>query len=132
MPACVVGMVAEALNRRGRSLSGANILALGVAYKRGVNDTRESPALEVMDQLLQKGAKLSYADPYVPVVTVGGAKLRAIQADAAAIRAADCVLILTDHEEFDYQDVVAGAALVVDTRNATWGIQPSVAEVIRL
>ncbi len=81
MPACVVDMVAEALNRRSRSLNGANILALGVAYKRGVGDTRESPALEVMDQLLKKGAKVSYADPHVPTVTVDGTKLRAVQAD---------------------------------------------------
>jgi len=133
MPACVVGMVAEALNRRSRSLSGANILVLGVAYKRGVGDIRESPALEVMDQLLKKGAKLSYADPHVPAVSVGGGvRLRAIAADGAAIRAADCVLILTDHAEFDYPGVVAGATLVVDTRNATWGIPSGGGELIRL
>jgi len=132
MPACVVGLVAEALNQRSRSLSGANILALGVAYKRGVGDIRESPALEVIEQLLQKGAKVSYADPHVPVLTVAGTSLRAIEVDAAAVRAADCVLILTDHKEFDYRDVVADARLVVDTRSATWGIPVGAGEVIRL
>jgi len=132
MPACVVGLVSEALNRRERSLSGARILALGVAYKRGVGDIRESPALEVIDQLLQKGAKVSYADPHVPAVDVGGVRMEAISADAAAVRESDCVLILTDHVEFDYQDVVDGASLVVDTRNATWGMPQNGGEVIRL
>ena len=132
MPACIVAMVAEALNQHSRSLSGANILALGASYKRGVGDIRESPALEVMEQLLKKGAKISYADPHVPEVTVGGDKLHAIKADPAAVRGADCVVILTDHREFDYKDVVSGARLVVDARNATWGIPAGKGEVIRL
>lgn len=132
MPACVVALVEEALNQRSRSINGAHILALGVAYKRGVSDVRESPALEVIARLVGKGAKLSYADPHVPVVTVAGAKLRAVEANPAAIRVADCVLILTDHAEFDYPDVVAGARLVVDTRNATWGIPAGEGEIIRL
>jgi len=132
MPACVVGLVEEALNRRSRSVSGAHVLVLGVAYKRGVGDVRESPALEVIEQLLQKGAKISYADPHVPTVSVAGTDLRAITADAAAIRAADCVLILTDHKELYYLDVVAGAGLAVDTRGATWGIPAGAGEVIRL
>jgi UDP-N-acetyl-D-glucosamine dehydrogenase len=132
MPGCVVDLVSEALNRRKLSLNGARILALGAAYKRGVGDIRESPALEVIDQLLRKGAKVSYADPHVPAVTVGGQRLEAVPADGAVIRASDCVLILTDHAEFDYQGVVDGASLVVDTRNATWGMAGNGGEIIRL
>lgn len=132
MPGRVVDMVAEALNKRERSLNGAKILALGVAYKRGVGDIRESPALEVIDQLKQKGAHVEYADPHVPAVGINGSQMRAVTVDEAAIAAADCVVILTDHPEFDYQSVTDKASLVLDTRNATWGINDCKAEVIRL
>ena len=132
MPGRVVDLLAEALNKRERSLNGAKILALGVAYKRGVGDIRESPALEVIDQLKQKGAKVSYADPHVPTVRVNGSQMQAVAADADAIKAADCVVILTDHPEFDYKQVAEGASLVLDTRNATWGLNGCKAEVIRL
>lgn len=133
MPACVVGLVSEALNRRKRSVKGARILVLGVAYKPGVGDIHESPALEIMSELLEKGAKLSYADPHVPVVCLGDERLDSVTVDAAAIREADCVLILTDHREFDYRGVAAGASLVVDTRNATWSLPAATGtEIIRL
>jgi UDP-N-acetyl-D-glucosamine dehydrogenase len=132
MPGRVVQMLTDALNQRQRSINGARILALGVAYKPGVADIRESPALEVIDQLRQKGASVSYADPHVPTVGVNGTQLTSVMVDDARIRAADCVLILTDHREFDYQRIVSAASLVVDTRNATWGIRNPNAEVIRL
>ena len=132
MPGRVVDLLSEALNKRERSLNGAKILALGVAYKRGVGDIRESPALEVIEQLKQKGAKVSYADPHVPSVKFNGSQMEAVVADAAAIKEADCVLILTDHPEFDYRQVTEGAALVLDTRNATWGMNGGKGEVIRL
>jgi UDP-N-acetyl-D-glucosamine dehydrogenase len=132
MPAKVVELMTEALNRKQRSINGATVLALGVAYKRGVGDIRESPALEVIDQLRQKGAKVDYADPYVPTVGVNGSQMTAVPVDVARIQAADCVVILTDHPEFDYRQIAASASLVVDTRNATWGIPSTTAEIIRL
>ena len=132
MPGRVVELLAEALNQRERALNGAKILALGVAYKRSVGDIRESPALEVIDQLRQKGAHVEYADPHVPMVNTNGRKMESVVVDDAAIKAADCVLILTDHPEFDYQRVTDEASLVLDTRNATWGIKNCKAEVVRL
>jgi UDP-N-acetyl-D-glucosamine dehydrogenase len=122
MPAYVVDMVAHALNQRRRSVNGASILVLGVAYKRGVGDTRESPALEIIERLQGRGAQVSYADPYVPHVSCDGKQLEAVAATDDAIAAADCVLIVTDHPEFDYQKVLETSKLVVDTRGATWPI----------
>lgn len=132
MPGRVVDLLVEALNKRERSLNGAKILALGVAYKRGVGDIRESPALEVIEQLKHKGARVQYADPHVPELKMNGGQMQAVEADKEAIRAADCVLILTDHPEFDYRAIADEASLVLDTRNATWGLNGCKAEVIRL
>jgi len=122
MPARTVEMVVDALNGRRRSVKGSRILALGVAYKRGVGDTRESPAIEVIGKLLEKGAEVVYADPYVPAVTVDGQVMKAVELTDQEITSADCVLILTDHAEFDYRRIVDLATLVVDTRSATWGL----------
>src|SRR5205809_1404465 len=132
MPDYVVELVAEALNQGRRCLNGARILALGVAYKRGVGDTRESPALEVLDRLRERGAELAYADPYVPSIVVGGNTLKAVEPSDEEIGAADCVLILTDHPEFDYRRVVEVARLVVDTRHATRGIAAPPGRVVTL
>src|SRR5262245_3770114 len=120
MPAYVVGLTTDALNRRRRCLNESRILVLGVAYKRGVGDMRESPALEVLEKLREKGAEVSYADPHVPSVTLHGTVLKSVELTDQELAAADCVLILTDHPEFDYRRVVEMAPLVVDTRNATW------------
>ncbi|HVH30724.1 MAG TPA: nucleotide sugar dehydrogenase [bacterium] len=132
MPAYVIGLVAEELNKRRQAMNGARILVLGVAYKRGVGDTRESPALEVLADLRHRGAEISYADPYVPSVAVDGTLFEAVELTDAQLTAADCVVILTDHPEFDYRRVVARASLVVDTRNATWGIPAPAGRVIVL
>ncbi|HEX2667730.1 MAG TPA: nucleotide sugar dehydrogenase [Gammaproteobacteria bacterium] len=132
MPARVVQMLSDALNKRQRSLNGAKVLALGVAYKPNVGDVRESPALEVIHQLQERGADVCYADPHVPKVAFNGTQLDAVVADEKAYRDADCVVILTDHSEFDYKRIASSASLVVDTRNATWGILNPKAEVIRL
>jgi len=132
MPAYVVDVVAEALNQRRRCLNGAQILALGVAYKRGVGDIRESPALEIIKRLADKGASVAYADPRVPAVVVDGLSLKAIHATTEVVAGADCVLILTDHPEFDYRRVVEHASLVVDTRNATWGLPAPEGRVVTL
>jgi UDP-N-acetyl-D-glucosamine dehydrogenase len=132
MPSYVVELVIEALNRRGRCLNRSNILVLGVAYKRGVGDTRESPSLEILAKLREHGAEVSYADPYVPAVGVDETELKAVELTDHSLAAADCVLILTDHPDFDYRRIVEFASLVVDTRNATWGIPAWADRVIRL
>jgi len=132
MPAHVVDLIVEGLNQRRRCLNGARILALGVAYKRGVGDTRESPALEVLALLKRRGAQIAYADPYVPAVAVEGEVLQAAELTDDQIDTADCVVILTDHADFDYRRVVERAALVVDTRQATWGIPAPAERVIAL
>jgi len=131
MPDHVVELVTEGLNGRRRAVNGARILALGVAYKRGVGDIRESPALEIIANLRRKGAEVAYVDPHVPAVTLDGAVLKAAELTEGELAAADCVLILTDHLEFDYRRVVQTAALVVDTRNATWGIPAPAGRVLR-
>ena len=94
---------------------------LGVAYKAGVNDVRESPALNVMKILADKGAVLSYTDPYVPIVQEEGLALESTDLDDGLLASADCVVILTAHREIDYQMVIRSAQLVVDTRNALHG-----------
>lgn len=132
MPAYVVDLVAEGLNRRRCCLNGARILALGVAYKRGVGDLRESPALEVLALLRRRGAQVAYADPYVPVVTVDGEVLHAVELTDEQVATADCVIILTDHAGVDYRRVVDQAALVVDARQATYGIPAPAGRVIAL
>jgi UDP-N-acetyl-D-glucosamine dehydrogenase len=97
---------------------GASVLILGVTYKPDVNDIRESPALEIMEMLARKGARISYADPFTPQLTVDGHKLSAVELSREALAAADCVLILTNHSAFDYAAIAEHSALVVDTRNA--------------
>ena len=132
MPAYVVDATVEALNRQHRCMNGARILALGVAYKRGVGDIRESPAVEILKRLRDKGADVSYSDPHVPSVVLDGAPLKSIEPTAQAFAAADCVMILTDHPEFDYRQVVDLATLVIDTRNATWQIPAPQGKVVAL
>lgn len=132
MPEYVVSLVAEALNSRRRSLNCAKVLVLGVAYKRGVGDTRESPAVEVVAQLHRRGVEVSYADPHVPSITVDGVILAAVEPTEERLSTADCVVILTDHVEFDYRRVVELATLVVDTRGATWQIPCPDGRVIAL
>ena len=132
MPNFVIELVDEALNERRRCLNGARILALGVAYKRGVGDIRESPALEILVKLREHGAAVSYADPYVPAVVVDGIELKAVELNDQRLAAADCVLILTDHPEFDYRRIVELASLVVDTRSVTYGIPAPEGRITRL
>jgi len=132
MPEHVVDLTIEALNQQRRCLNGARILALGVAYKRGVGDTRESPALEVLARFHEYGADVSYADPHVPSVLLDGTVLKAVGATDGNVADADCVVILTDHPEFDYARIVDVAKLVVDARNATWGLATPPGRVVRL
>jgi UDP-N-acetyl-D-glucosamine dehydrogenase len=101
---------------------------MGIAYKRDIDDMRESPALDVMLLLQKRGALLSYSDPHVPVLKVDGLNLEAAAASAAGD--ADCVVIITDHSAFDYDDLLERAPLIVDSRNALRGRQSP--KIIRL
>jgi UDP-N-acetyl-D-glucosamine dehydrogenase len=133
MPAYVVDLVMEALNDVGRALKGARILILGVAYKRGIGDTRESPAYDVIAALRRRGAAIAYADPHVPTFRVGETELKAVEPTEETLRDADCVVVLTDHPEFDYETLVRQAHLIVDTRQAIPPTAPSsTTRVVRL
>ena len=130
MPHFVADKIADALNRHRKSINGSTVLVLGVAYKRDIDDMRESPSLDVMALLHQKGAKVRYADPYVPALSGrawhGGIDLATEALTPDAIAAADCVAILTEHRTVDYDMVLRSAKLVVDTRNAIAGTHPHV------
>jgi UDP-N-acetyl-D-glucosamine dehydrogenase len=132
MPDVVVEMVTEALNARQKSVNGASVLALGVAYKANVGDTRESPALEILAHLRGKGAKVEYCDPWVPMTQIGDAELKSAELTEQRLADADCVLVLADHAAFDMKQVVETARLVVDARNATWGFKAPDGRVVRL
>ena len=122
MPDQVVETVAEALNERQRSVKGAKVLILGMAYKRDIDDVRESPAIDVMRLLEGRGAKVEYHDPYIPEVRDHGhgePTARGVPLTDQRVRRADVVVIVTDHSCFDYGRIVRLARLVVDTRNAT-------------
>ncbi|OIO10011.1 MAG: UDP-N-acetyl-D-glucosamine dehydrogenase [Elusimicrobia bacterium CG1_02_63_36] len=122
MPDYVAGRVAELLNGMGKAVRASRILILGVAYKPGVKDIRESPALDVMKLLLDQGARLSYHDPFVPRVSIEGAVLRSAALTPASIKRSDLALILTAHASVDYSRVLKHAKMVFDTRNAAAGI----------
>jgi UDP-N-acetyl-D-glucosamine dehydrogenase len=123
MPHFVAEKVQDALNRHRKPVNGSRILLLGVAYKRDVADTRESPALDVLRLLEGKGAEVVFHDPHVAEVHEGERVLRGVPLTVEELEAADCVVITTDHSGVDYGWVVRHARLVVDTRNATRGIQ---------
>jgi UDP-N-acetyl-D-glucosamine dehydrogenase len=130
MPHYVVEKVADALNTRRKAINGANILIAGVAYKRDIDDMRESPALDIMGLLHTKGARVSYADPYVPEVHgrewAGGFDVQAVDLIPGSIGKYDCIVIATEHKAFDYDAIVAEAQLIVDTRNAIKESHPHV------
>jgi UDP-N-acetyl-D-glucosamine dehydrogenase len=123
MPEYVVGRVMEALNERGKSLKGSSVLVLGLAYKKDVDDVRESPSVTLIELLQKHGAKVSYHDPHIPTAKPmrehNITNLKSVPLTAANLRKCDCVLIATDHSTVDYDLVCRHAPLVVDTRNAT-------------
>ena len=130
MPHYVVEKVSEALNTRRKAINGSQVLIAGVAYKRDIDDMRESPALDVMGLLHAKGARISYADPFVPQVHArdwaGDYDIEAVDLTRGTIGQYDCVVVLTDHQAFDYDGIVSEADLVVDTRNAIKGSHANV------
>jgi UDP-N-acetyl-D-glucosamine dehydrogenase len=124
MPYHVVTSVATALNRHKKALNGSRVLVLGVAYKRDIDDLRESPALTIIEELQKQGAQVSYNDPYFPKVGRGRKyNLQMTCAPLDNLSQYDCVLIVTDHSDYDYPKIVKESQLIVDTRNATKGIK---------
>jgi UDP-N-acetyl-D-glucosamine dehydrogenase len=131
MPAYVVQLVVDALNDRERSVRGAQVLIVGVSYKANVGDTRDSPSFEIIETLQRKGATVAYCDPHVESFTVRGAALSSVDLVKADLSAWDVVLILTAHDGCDWKRIVREGAIVIDTRNATEGVEHS-GNVIRL
>jgi UDP-N-acetyl-D-glucosamine dehydrogenase len=130
MPYFVVESVMEAMSQRGKALCGSRVLVLGLAYKRDIDDLRESPALTIIELLQKRGACVEYNDPFFP--TVGQGRKYALNMTSTPLEEIpnfDCVLIVTDHSHYDYRFIVTNAKLVVDTRNATRGI--SAANIVR-
>jgi len=119
MPLFVVDKVQNALNDHGKPVRGSRIHILGVAYKKDIDDVRESPALDIIQLLERRGAKLTYSDPHVPHLRFDSKELCS---DEASMAKADCVVIVTDHSGFDYQTLIEKAPLIVDTRNALKGV----------
>jgi UDP-N-acetyl-D-glucosamine dehydrogenase len=123
MPYHVLASVSGALNTRKKSVNGARVLVLGVAYKKDIDDLRESPSLTIIELLQKDGAQVSYHDPYFPFIGKGRRyDLQMTRAELKDFGQYDCVLIVTDHSDYDYKRIVQESQLVVDTRNATRGI----------
>jgi len=118
MPLFWVRKVAEALNSRGKAVRGANVLVLGIAYKRDIDDIRESPALDIIRLLEGQGATVSYHDPHVPVLREDGHEFHSVVLTPDLVATVDCVVVVTDHTMVDYRMIKRKAKLVVDTRNA--------------
>jgi UDP-N-acetyl-D-glucosamine dehydrogenase len=132
MPVHVVNKVVDGLNEIERSVKGADILVLGVAYKADVDDARESPALDIIGLLRLRGARVGYSDPHIPTIELQAATLHSEPLTSDRLAAADCVVIATNHRAFDYDLVIRHARLIVDTRNALKGTANGDATVVRL
>jgi UDP-N-acetyl-D-glucosamine dehydrogenase len=132
MPAWVVAKTADALNDHGKPLRGSRVLVLGIAYKKNIDDPRESPALELMERYQAKGAVVSYSDPHIPAAPpmrhydFDKQALRSVELTPEALAAADAVVLATDHDRFDYEAIARHARLVVDTRGRYRQPQPNV------
>jgi len=128
MPHFVVDKIQNALNDHSKPLKGSHVHVMGVAYKRDIDDVRESPALDIIHLLGRRGAKVTYSDPWVPKINADGIVMEAVEPSSAV--AADCVVIVTDHPGFDYTGLVKSAKLIVDTRNALKGVESD--KIVRL
>ncbi len=135
MPHHVVERIGEALNQRSKAIRGSRVALLGVAYKKDVDDVRESPALEIMELLEARGAILSYSDPYIPRLhkmrAYDFSNMSSVQLTADYLKSQDVALITTDHSVFDYNWIVENASLVVDTRNATRNVARGREKIVR-
>ncbi|MBI3991582.1 MAG: nucleotide sugar dehydrogenase [Candidatus Omnitrophica bacterium] len=132
MPEYAVERVKDTLNGRGKAIYGSKILLVGVAYKKDVCDTRESPALEIIHHLKENGADISYYDPYVPVLKIEDSKFNSIKLTGVNIRKQDAVLIVTNHSNIDYRFILDNARFILDTRNALKSLSPGRCKVVKL
>jgi UDP-N-acetyl-D-glucosamine dehydrogenase len=121
MPDYVVERVTDALNDHKKSVKGSKILIYGVAYKRDVNDMRESPSFHVMHGLITRGAEITYMDPHVPSFDEEGLKMSSVD-PASSFASFDCVVIVTDHQKLDRERLLREAKLIVDSRDALHGV----------
>jgi UDP-N-acetyl-D-glucosamine dehydrogenase len=134
MPRWVINKCMEALNEQGKSLRGSKVLVLGLAYKKDIDDVRESPSLELIELLKEHGAKVDYNDPHVPRthrMREYDLKMTSVPLTAANLARYDLVLISTDHSSYDYQSIVDGSRLVIDTRNATKGVKRNRKKIVK-
>lgn len=118
MPHFVLEKIQNALNEREKPLRNAHVHILGAAYKRDISDVRESPALDIMHLLFQRGARVTYSDPFVPRLHIRGLEDLYSRDPLEASSEADCVVIVTDHSSIDYAAILANSRLIIDTRNA--------------
>jgi UDP-N-acetyl-D-glucosamine dehydrogenase len=132
MPRHVVGKVQDALNLLGKALNGSQVLVLGVAYKPDIDDLRESPALDVIGLIQQKGAKVFYHDPFVSHLVEEGVVMESVPDLMEAVRTVDCVVIITNHSQYDYPAILEESRMVVDTRNALGSLGKNNPKVVRL
>lgn len=132
MPEYVVHKITDALNDARTSLKGSQILILGVTYKADVGDLRESPALDIMHILHERGACVAYHDPYVPRVLMDGWSIATVELTSEVLQAADCIVITSAHSAYDWQWVVDNGRLVVDTRNVTAHLTPGAGRIVKL
>jgi UDP-N-acetyl-D-glucosamine dehydrogenase len=119
MPAWVLGKISEALNHRDKAIKGSRVLVLGIAYKKNVEDMRESPAVELMELLKARGAEIAYSDPHVPVfpkIRKHDFTLSSVPLTPETLAGYDCVVLITNHDAFDYDLIKRHAKLIVDTR----------------
>jgi UDP-N-acetyl-D-glucosamine dehydrogenase len=123
MPEYVIDRIMRLMNEHSKALKGAKVLVLGVAYKKDISDVRESPALDVITLLKERGAKVSYHDPYVPLVRFDDGDMKSVKLTPKLIAGSDCTVILTNHTDFDYDQIVKDSQLVFDTRNATKNVK---------
>ena len=132
MPRFVRDKVIRALNSQRKSLNGANVLVVGVAYKKDISDWRESPAVKIIHELQTDGAEITFNDPFIEALPVGKGILKSVELTPTALAAADVVLITTDHTEYDYDFLLQHATMVVDTRNATKHVTANREKIILL
>ena len=130
MPYYVTARIMEVLNANQKSLSGSNLLVLGVAYKQDQEDVRESPSVKLIELLQEKGANICYSDPHVSQIKISGNVLRSVQLNKKELSQADCVVIATDHSDYDYLYIANNAKLIFDTRGGTRGLETS--NIVRL
>ena len=132
MPDYVLSKISDALTDIGKPLKGSTILLLGVAYKAGVADLRESPALDLIHLLQVKGAAVLYNDPYVPHLDTGELNLTSTPLDNATLQSVDCLVITTAHSDYNWQRIADHTRLVVDTRNAMQHVTPTAAKIVKI